>query len=81
VSISTLFDLFEHEFASCFHIKYYIQHGAVGSHDCLFYSFLHHFFPAYDTSITDYAAKVKHQAKMDEARKNVSFKTLKTKQS
>lgn len=78
--MSTLFDKFEHVVAPCFHCKILLS-VVVDSHNYLVYSFLHHFFPAYDTSITDFAAKVKYQAKMDEAKKNGSFKTLKTKQS
>lgn len=44
-------------------------------------SFLHHFFPAYDSSITDYATKIKQQSKIQDAKKDGSFKSFQTKKS
>jgi len=44
-------------------------------------SFLHHFYPAYDSSISDYAKKAKNEEKLDVGKKSGAFKPFQTTQS
>jgi len=44
-------------------------------------SFLHHFYPAYDTSLADYATKMKNQAEPAAPEKSREFKPFRTTQS
>lgn len=42
------------------------------------HSFLHHFYPAYDTTIADYAAKITKQARQPPSAKNKAEAVKKT---